>query len=451
MWFIVASAVLVSLGRLFAPYADVSRPALEAFLSGMFGQPVTIERVEARWPRMSPQVELRGLRVGPEQAPLLFAEQAQLEFKLYNLVRPGRNSLELIVLGLDLVLAEDENGQWSWRLDRGGTFAEGWEQTISAGDVRLRDSSVRITPHTLPDLNWSVPEASLSRSGSTLMVLLQALPAVTAGESLEVRMKLEMPDSRLASIQAYAVSPNFALTHLAIDSTDAAVDDLRAQMQAWFDWRRDSDARLHARLDLHSLAPEGIAGHMSSRFEIDGNWRQGEFGIELNAREFGQQPSVLINRLAWVSQGERHGLAADHVELDYLHALLSPWLDFHSWWPRALGGRVRDLQLAGDLSGSLFNADGQVDALQLELPWFSVDRARFGLGLRGDRLHARVAGDLQIDLPKLYPETVDFRSIEGSLTVGMGLLEIEELVVQHDEFDARVDGRILLVDQAPFL
>lgn len=451
LWFIVASAVLVSLGRLFAPYSDMFRPALEGFLSGMFGQPVSIERVEARWPRLSPQVELHGLRVGPEDNPLLHAEQAQLEARLYNLIHPGRNSLELVVVGLELVLAQDEEGHWSWRLDRGGNFAEGWEQIISAGDISLRASKVRVSPQALPELNWSVPEAGLSRSGASVLVLLQALPAVTAGESLEVRLRLEMPDSRLAAVQAYAVSPNFALTHLAMESTDAAVDDLRAQMQAWFEWQRGGDASLHARLDLHSLAAEGIAGRVSSRFEVDGYWRPQAYGIELNAREFGEQPPALIDRLAWVADGERMALAADHAELDYLHALLTPWLDFHPHWPRSLGGTARDLQLGGDLSGSLFSAGGSVEEFQVELPGFSVDGLSLELGLSGDRLSARVGGAVRVGLPDLYPGEIAFQAVEGRLRAGAALLEIDGLKLQHHEFDARVDGRIGLAEQTPVL
>ncbi len=451
IWFIIASAVIVSLGRLFAPYADTLRPALEGYLSGMFGQPVQIEKVEARWPRLSPQVELRGLRVGPQHSPLLNAEQARLEFRLYNLARPGRNSFELIVLGLEMVFEQDENGDWSWRLDRGGNFAEGWEQVVSAGDVSLRDSSLRVTPHALPELNWSVPEASLSRTGSTLGVRLQALPAVAAGDSLEVRLRLEMPDSRLASIQAYAVSSNFALTHLAMESTDSAVDDLRAQMQAWFSWQSQPGARLHAKLDLHSLADNGIAGRMSSRFEIDGYWRAETFGVELNAREFGREPSTLIDRLAWLADGDRQALAADHVELDYLHALLTPWLDFHSQWPRSLNGTVRELNVAGDLSGVLLSADGRVDALYAQLPDFSVADLDLEFGLSGDRLRVDIGGSPGLELPKLYPEVIELRRIKGRFRISPTLLEIESLMLVHDELDARVDGYVTRAGADPML
>lgn len=451
LWFIVASAVIVSLGRLFSPYADTLRPALEGLLSGMFGQPVRIERVEARWPRLSPQVELRGLRVGPEHSPLLNAEQAQLEFRLYNLVRPGRNSFELVVLGLELVLDQDETGQWSWRLDRGGTFAEGWEQVVSAGDVSLRDSSVRVSPHVLPELHWSVPEASLSRSGSTLGVRLQALPAVAAGETLEVRMQLEMPNSQLTSLRAYAVSPNFALTHLAMDSTAAAVDDLRAQMQAWFSWQPEPGARLHAKLDLHSLAEDGIAGRMSSRFEIDGYWRGGAFGIEFNAHEFGPRPSILIDRLAWQADGDRQALAADHVELDYLHALLAPWLDFYPQWPAELQGTAQDLDVAGVSSGALFRARGRIDSVHAQLPDFSVARLDLELGLSGDRLRLDVGGSPRLELPRLYSEAIEFRQIEGRFRVSPALLEIDGLILAHAELDARVDGDVAVADGHPVL
>ena len=287
--------MLVSIGRLVAPYADSFRPVVERFLAEQLERPVTIERIEARWPRLSPQITLIGLEVGRPGERLLDVDRARLEVKLYNLVRPGRNSFELVVLGLNVLLVQDEQGRWSWRLDRGGTFAEGWEQAVSAGDVLLRDAGIRIAPQALPDLRLAVPEARLSRNADRLQVRLDAVPEGGSGEMMEARLVLHMPGSRLASLSGYVRAPDIGLSTVALESTAESVVDLRAQMQWWLNWNRSDGARVHGEVDLHSLAEDGIAGRMSSHFELDGTWRRDELAIELNAREFGDGEAVLID------------------------------------------------------------------------------------------------------------------------------------------------------------
>ena len=95
---IIGSAALVSIGRLLAPYADAARPLVQDVLSEALQQPVRIREIRARWPRMSPEIRLLGLEVGPDDAPLLQIDQARLQLRLYNLVRPARNTVGLEAL-----------------------------------------------------------------------------------------------------------------------------------------------------------------------------------------------------------------------------------------------------------------------------------------------------------------------------------------------------------------
>lgn len=453
IWFVIASAVVVSIGRLVAPYADAFRPVVERFLARSLERPVRIDRIEASWPRLSPQITLLGLEVGTPENRLLNVDRARLEFKLYNLLRPGRNSFELIVLGLNLVLIQDEQGRWSWRLAGGGSFAEGWEQTISAGDVILRDSGIRIAPRGLPDLIWSVPQARLSRAADRLRVRLNALPEGGTGDLMEARLILHMPDSRLESLRGFASAPNIALSHLAFDSTAEGVADLRAQMQWWLQWNRRDGARFHGRMDLHSLARGGIAGRMSSRFELDGRWRQGELAVELNAREFGDGDEVLIDSLAYGTRGDRHAVVADRIELDYLHALLQPWLGFLEFWPDRLSGVATDLRLGMDANGALYAADGLLRelALGLDKPEFSLSLDDAALALDGDRMLIRPSGAASIELPELYPDPLSFDHLNGAIGLQRDRVTFNALAFEHPEMAAIVDGAVELGAGAPFL
>jgi len=453
VWFIIGSAVLVSIGRLVAPYADAFRPVLERFLAESLKQPVRIERIEARWPRLSPQITLIGLEVGAPEETLLDVDRARLEFKLYNLVRPGRNSFELVVLGLNVLLAQDDQGRWSWRLDRGGTFAEGWEQAVSAGDVMLRDAGIRIVPRNIPDLYLAVPEARLSRDAERLLVRLDALPDGGSGEMIEARLVLNMPRSRLESLAGYARAPNIGLSRLALESTAGSVVDLRAQMQWWLNWNRADGARLHGEVDLHSLAEGGIAGRMSSHFELDGTWHQDELALELNAREFGDGAEVLIEGLAYGSRQGRRALVAERIEFDYLHALLQPWFGFSRYWPASLSGTAFDLRLGASASGALYLAEGRIEALGANFAGhgFNLMLEQAELALGGDRLLLRPAGAATVDMPELYPEPVVFDAVSGMLGLGRTRLDFSRLSFEHPEFRAIVDGAIELAGDTPFL
>ena len=85
LWFVIASAVIVSLGRLLAPYADHARPLVERALAEALNQPVRIGRIEAQWPHLSPQIQLYDLSVGTMDDAVLEVDRARLELKLYNL------------------------------------------------------------------------------------------------------------------------------------------------------------------------------------------------------------------------------------------------------------------------------------------------------------------------------------------------------------------------------
>ena len=453
IWFVIGSAVLVSIGRLLAPHADAFRPVAERFLSNALKQPVRIERIEARWPKLSPQITLIGFSVGRPGEPLLAVDRARLELKLYNVVQPSRNSFELIVLGLDLLLIQEPNGQWSWRLDRGGTFAQGWERAISAGDVLLRDSGIRILPLDLPDLVWKVPEARLSRDDNDLRVRLDALPEGGAGEMLEARFVLNMPESRLDAVSGFAQAADIGLSNIALQSTAESVIDLRVQMQWWLDWKRGDGARLYGKVDLHSLSDGGIAGRISSRFELDGIWHENELAVELDARELGDSDSVLIDSLAYGNRNDRHGVAADKIELDYLHALLAPWLGHSRYWPDGLSGAVTGLRVGVNDDGSVYRAEGRVEDLDARLvdPSFSLALDRAELSLAGDRLLVRPSGSATVAIPELYPQPVEFSRLSGTAGWSSGRVELEGFSLRHPEFEAIVDGAVELSGEEPFV
>jgi len=447
-WFVIASAVLVSIGRLVAPYADIGRPVIERFLARALDQPVAIEAVEASWPHWSPQVELVGLTVGEADAPLMRVARARLEFRLYNLVRPAHNSFELAVLGLQVAVVQDADGRWRWRLDRGGEFARGWERSISAGDLVLRDSRVRLAPRGLPEFNWTVPEATLRRAGQRLGVRFGLEPEGGGNERLDVRMQLELPDSRLQRLRAFAESPDFKPSRFAADGPSRQLDDLRSQLQLWLDWQRDRGGRAHARVDLHSLADDGIAGRMSSHFELDARWDASRFAVELNAAEFDSRQPDLIDGLAYAVADGRRAVIAEHIDLEYLHALAGPWLNIDFGVTR-LGGTLRGLALGLDDDAAPYLAAGRIEGLSLSVGDAGVDNLDAELSLAGDELVARPSGAPSLRLPTLYPQALSLTGIGGRLGWRPGRLTVAGLVIEHAELELHASGDVLLGRDPP--
>lgn len=456
-WFIIGSAVLVALGRLSAPYADRLRPELQKLLSQALDQPVRMERIEASWPRLSPRIELRGLQIGPADAPLLDVDRAVLDLELYNLLRPARNSLQLVVIGLQLTLQQAPDGHWRWRMDGGGQLAEEWERVVSAGDLVLRDSRIRIQPHLLPALEVAVPEAQLLRRADQVRVGMTALPIDGAGESLAVRLALDFVEDRLASLSGYAESPNFLVSRLALDSTAPEIENLRAETQVWTRWNRAEGGRVHALVDLHSQAEGGLAGHASSTLRVDGRMTDDRIAIQLDAHEFDRPDVVLIDGMAY---GERLGadlrsraFVADRIELDFLHALLDPWLHSLPGWPERVSGQALDIQFGFDRDAVPYRAAGRIERLELALeqPEIGVSGLDLGVTLVGDAVRFRPSGAAEFAYPLLYKQSLQLRDLSGAVDWRGRQLAFRNLKLDHIDLSLNVHGRIQLSGASTWL
>lgn len=451
MWFVIGSAVLVSVGRLLAPYADALRAPLETWLSDALGQPVSIERVEAAWPRWSPEIWLHGLSIGPADARLMRIERARLQLKLYNLVRPARNSFELVAFGLDLGLVQDESGRWGWRVDRGGRFAEGWEQLISAGDVLLRDLTIRIQPNGWKALLFEVPEASLSRRADRLRVALAARPAA-GGAPLIARLVMEMPRSRLQRLQLHASARSLDLIKL-IPPAAAGQDRMLASLETWLTWRRSDGLRMRIDGDF-DVDREGAPERVRAR--LDARWSdRSEFRADLDAwrtTATGERLQV-IDQLAFADGPAVRAIAANDVDLGFVHQMLAPWLQHLAAWPDRLSGTAQALTLAWRPDFSVRTAAGQIRDLDFETgrDQWGVAGLNAGLGRVGDALVVQPSGAPRLVLDGLFGEPVQLSGIAGRLRVRPGSVGFDALRLAHAEFDMTIDGRVERVAGKPFV
>jgi uncharacterized protein (TIGR02099 family) len=451
VWFLIVSAVVVSLGRLLAPHVDLLRPQIERLMSERLGAPVRIERIEASWPRLSPRLSLEGVRIGRVDQQLLGVNRARLEFRLYNALRPAANIYDLVVLGLDVAVVQDAEGRWSWRLDRGARLDEGWLDLLSAGDILLRDAGVSVAPHGLPEGRWLLTEARLGRSGDELGVRLEARPRDGDAGTLIGSARIGLVDGEMASLEGYARVPSLAPEALLPAPADSPRAGYLTAGQVWLNWRIDSGARVHARLVLRPVGER--AGPGPGLLTLDGHWQPGSLRARLDSQRLPQDGSGPLRALVLARSASGFAFEAEYADLGYLHALLAPWMAGRAGWPAEVGGVLHDVGWRHLGGRGPVTATGRVDGLSLSLaePEISFSGLNASLSLAGDEVRVGLSGAPSLTLPALYPDARAFSSIGGVVGVRPDGLRFEGVRLAQAVFEARVDGRIAEAGDGLFL
>jgi uncharacterized protein YhdP len=250
---IILTAVVVGIGRALIPYADELRPWLASQISQRLEQPVEIQRLEAHWPRLTPQLTLHGTRVGPENEPLLEVDMARLELHLPDLFSDQRNPLRLVVLGLDLVLVEDESGQWGLELEGGAELAEHGDRperdAVLAGDLLVRDARLTVRPISQPEFATRLVEGEIRRRGEQTSVQGRLDPGAEDGARAWISACCwSIPAALGRQARAWAVAEEVTLRQW-LDA-DWLPESLTVSVEAWLDWSVDVGGRLDLDLDL---------------------------------------------------------------------------------------------------------------------------------------------------------------------------------------------------------
>jgi uncharacterized protein (TIGR02099 family) len=436
---IIVSAALVSLGRLLVPYADYARPLVERTLSRALEQPVRIREIRARWPRMSPEIGLLGLEIGPTEAPLLQLDQARLQVRLYNLARPARNTLGLTALGLDVAVVQDESGRWSWQLEQ-GRIERGWERILTAGDLTLRDAGVHIVPRVLPTLSFEVPEAALARDGNRLAISLLARPPADAGAQrptpIHVGLRLDLVDGRLRRLSGHAEGQD-----LRIDVDPSGESGVRTSGEAWVEWRED--AGLEGWVDLELARVDGAEDVERVVVEAVLRGRDDEVQLGFDVID-GSGGDAWIEGAGVGFEGRHYGLAADFIDLDRLQPWLRPWRGRGLPWPQDLSGQLHDLALGLGGDGRLHALRGRLENLQIDLeaPVLAFGAEQLVLGLAGDEALVEPSGALTLDWPALMPEPLRFDRSQGRLGLRGSMIRFDGLTVSDGLRTVQADGRV---------
>ncbi len=446
---IIATAILVGLGRALLPLADELRPWIEMRLSERIGQEVSIDQVEAQWPRLTPRLTLIGLQLTDDQDQRLELDAARLEIHLPNLLNRQANLLRLVLLGLEVALEADEEGRWGAELAAGAAVTATETQPELPGmDLYIQDAVVRIRPPGWPELVLRLGEGEIQRRGDRTLLYGSLEPEQGEMAGTELRVLLHHPQGRWTGARGWLKIEQLALA----DWVPAAAQVPQRggwvlDLEAWLDW---SEANDDLRLDLDfGIGPAAAGYALDGELLLTRSDRvvQGQLG------RLRYEDESILRGLALARSGSRWVLAADWLDLAGLHAVLDPWAGGLEQWPSLLGGQGHDLVLGVDRFGSVHAAAGQVNDLTFEMadPYPSVTGLDLTLGLEGDRLQIAPSGRPALRWPHLIRGDVAVDELSGELLLAPDSVELRGVRVDAPVARASADGWIYLLSPRPFL
>lgn len=449
---IILTAFVVGLGRALIPHADQLRPWLESVASARLGQSVTLERLEAEWPRLTPSLILLGVQLDDGAGNRLSVDRARLEIHLPNLLDRRLNMVRLVLLGLELALEPDADGRWGLQLGAGG--AGNWQQVLPPGDLIVRAASLRVRPLQWPEIRLYLEEGSVQRRGQR--TYFQGLLNRPDGdETLELRLLIEHPDQQWLLARGWldvqGLGPEVVAAAVGWSDTVRPEAGTKLDAQVWMEWALDRQ-----RLDL-DIAVAGRAATPDSAPQLHARVELAPGLIQLELRDFtvGDRPVAtgvaagrhrLDEQLVWA-------LAVDALDLGGLHQALTPWFQGWTYWPLELDGHIDDLRLGLDQSLSLHAADGHLRGLHLQWPdpLPSLSGLDLALSLDGDRLRLAPSGALAGRWRRHIRSDMAVDSVSGQLLLAPDSIELRELAVDGPVAKASASGWIYLRQPRPFL
>ncbi|HMA98434.1 MAG TPA: DUF3971 domain-containing protein, partial [Wenzhouxiangella sp.] len=446
---IIVVAVVVGIGRALLPHADALRPWLEQQLSQRVGETVHIARIDAQWPRLTPNLTLRGLRLGDDETEGLEIDAARLELRLPNLFDGDLNVFRLIVLSPELVLAPDEQGRWGIETAAGIITRGGMGETrLPTGDVLVRDARLSIRPRLGPSLVLVVPEGAVNRAGDQTLLQGRVQSDHPASEISAIKLLLHHPDGRWQAAEGWLKLEGLALgDFMPGAAVPIGLDETRADLEGWLNWSSATD---EVRIDLDfELRPDPRSASLAGQATL----LHGPESLEFH---LGQIVADGENIAGWLGIGRSEpnwAIAADEIDLAALHSVLEPWSRHFRHWPSSLGGLIHDLELVFDARGVVGAAQGRVENLAFAFPGSGpqLGGLDLALGRLGDRLSVVPSGGTAISWPSVLDGLVELDQVGGRILVARRSLEIDALSISGPVAEATAEGWVHFDAPKPFL
>lgn len=383
---IIFCAVIVGLGKLLMPYSARYQPQLEAWLSGEFGRPVTLESFSGDWNAFGPQLAIEGLRFasqdgGPGTAVI---DKAIIDIKPLNLLIPLRALYDFRVVGADFHLVHLPDGSFEFsglgvgRGESDGESGSPLKQIASISEVILEDSSLRYDDEVY-DIHLDLREIDgrLQVRGDVLSAeigfrLAHGAAGTVSGElGATARLRLDA-DQHPRSASWHLSGQELMLGQLRdrLPRSDYFPRQGRLNAQLWGEWDREQQHRVLGVVDLRGArvsigdldrSVERINTRFIWQFSNSDQWR-----LDLSDLMFEDERSTLdISSLGIgrsLSVGVGLWASADAVPVETPAEIARDVVGLLGKdWPRYLPGRgegvVRNFELT-------LNRDMKLDGLR---------------------------------------------------------------------------------------
>ena len=450
---IIFSAVLVGVGKLLMPYSDRFQGSLESWLSGEFGQKVTLESFDGEWNAFGPRLSLRGLRIqapGSDSGEVAISEAA-LDLHPLNMFVPGKALYNFLVIGADFRLVHGEDGRFVLSgLGVGGSDGDGGDSglrdLIGIGELILENSSLQYVDEKRGvRLGLSQIGARVQLDGDSVALKLEAkLTDETSGATygeLDATGRLEWAELdglQAAHWQVKARELLLASFQGRLPKNPFLPQEGRINAEFWCDWLAGSPIRARGVVDLKRgrLESQGrkiLVEHLNTRlawsYGGEAKWRV-DFDELLydDGKGSWTSPSIAVAR----NLDENLGLwiSADYLPLDVPMRLARDIMaiDQNEWpayLPGTAGGNVSGLELVLDQDWRIELARGTVRQARIAHwdRWPSLQGLNAEIQLqRGFGNVSLHAPQLQIDWPRMFavPLTLALPGCEVDLAWGKG-------------------------------
>ena len=308
--FAILMAVISSFTQLVVlPWVTNHPEAVSNKLSEALHRPVTIDRLDARWERTGPLLNLTGVHLGAASAAAgqtpgqaIDLASAGLKINFFAWARPSASWTEIRLAGIELDLVRDAQGEWQVRgFDTRGAGGGSIDDSalFSLGTLVLREA--RLNVDDLPNdkhFKLGADELRLTARGDFLRVLARVknLQNDSAPVNAVVEYDRGKRDGRAylggADVDLAAVLRNYPLAGLVVERGGG-----KLQVWAWLKAGEISEVR--AEVDLANLV---LTTHTSIKLD--------------DKHDF--LPHVGIDRLAFAARWRREedGFSADAADLE---------------------------------------------------------------------------------------------------------------------------------------
>lgn len=326
---LVLVATLLGAASQVLPLAERYPEQVAEWLGQRAGRAVAFDRVETRWTRRGPLLQLDNLRVG-EGAQAFTIGDAEMLVSIYAGLLPGQAFSELRLRGLDLTLERAGDGRWQVRGLPGQQQAAGdpLEALEGLGELQVIDGKLAVVAPSL-GIDAQIPRIDLRLrvDGDRVRAGMRAWPDAAVGGrgAASVDAMLDFDRGR-GDGRAYAGTDRADLADWSalLQLMGIAVERGRGRAEAWAQLREHRIAMVTVDTALEQVVLRGapLAPRLlppRTRFgqvQARARWRLADGGWRLDVptlRIGGGDQTRSFDGLALVG-GERYGLLAPRLD-----------------------------------------------------------------------------------------------------------------------------------------